>query len=345
VTTFNEHTSLDEQAGVIMPPPGGSTASHGMGVAELGAVAERVRASVESVLEGKPEAVRLALTVLLAEGHLLIEDVPGVGKTLLAKALARSVDCTVRRIQFTPDLLPSDITGTSVFDQNRRDFEFKPGAIFAQIVVGDEINRASPKTQSALLESMEEGQVTVDGTSYPLPSPFMVVATQNPVEMEGTYPLPEAQRDRFMARISIGYPSPEAELQMLDTHGGASVVQELRPVAHADDVIKLIDMVRRVHVADELRRYAVALVGATRTSPELRLGASPRATLHLLRAARAAAALDGREYVIPDDLQALAVPVLAHRLLPTAEAQLGRRTPEQVVRDLVLQLPIPHPAR
>ncbi|MHA6759268.1 AAA family ATPase [Streptacidiphilus sp. PAMC 29251] len=328
-----------------MPPPVAARVPQAVGLAELGAVVERVRASVESVLEGKPEAVRLALTVLLAEGHLLIEDVPGVGKTLLAKALARSVDCTVRRIQFTPDLLPSDITGTSVFDQNRRDFEFKPGAIFAQIVVGDEINRASPKTQSALLESMEEGQVTVDGTSYPLPSPFMVVATQNPVEMEGTYPLPEAQRDRFMARISIGYPSPEAELQMLDVHGGASPVQELRPVAHADDVVKLIEMVRRVHVADELRRYAVALVSATRTSPELRLGASPRATLHLLRAARAAAALDGRDYVIPDDLQALAVPVLAHRLLPTAEAQLGRRTPEQVVHDLVLQLPIPQPAR
>jgi MoxR-like ATPase len=326
-----------------MPPSAGLP--QGLGTAELGAVVERVRASVESVLEGKPEAVRLALTVLLAEGHLLIEDVPGVGKTLLAKALARSVDCTVRRIQFTPDLLPSDITGTSVFDQNRRDFEFKPGAIFAQIVVGDEINRASPKTQSALLESMEEGQVTVDGTSYPLPTPFMVVATQNPIEMEGTYPLPEAQRDRFMARISIGYPSADAELQMLDVHGGASPLADLRPVAHADDVVKAIDAVRRVHVADELRRYAVALVAATRTAPELRLGASPRATLHLLRAARAAAALDGREYVIPDDLQALAVPVLAHRLLPTAETVLGRRTTEQVVRDLVLQLPIPHPAR
>jgi len=331
VTTFNEQTSLDQP--------------RGSGLAELGAVVERIRASVESVLEGKPEAVRVALTVLLAEGHLLIEDVPGVGKTLLAKALARSVDCTVRRIQFTPDLLPSDITGTSVFDQNRRDFEFKPGAIFAQIVVGDEINRASPKTQSALLESMEEGQVTVDGTSYPLPSPFMVVATQNPVEMEGTYPLPEAQRDRFMARISIGYPSPEAELQMLDVHGGASPLDDLRAVAHADDVKKLIEVVRAVHVADELRRYAVAIVTATRTSPELRLGASPRATLHLLRAARAAAALDGREYVIPDDLQALAVPVLAHRLLPTAETQLGRRSTEQVVRDLLLQLPIPRTGR
>ncbi|WP_042439291.1 AAA family ATPase [Streptacidiphilus albus] len=336
MTTFNEQASLDQPRAAGLAKPG---------LAELGAVVERIRSSIESVLEGKPEVVRLALTVLLAEGHLLIEDVPGVGKTMLAKALARSVDCTVRRIQFTPDLLPSDITGTSVFDQNRRDFEFKPGAIFAQIVVGDEINRASPKTQSALLESMEEGQVTVDGVSYPLPSPFMVVATQNPVEMEGTYPLPEAQRDRFMVRISVGYPSPEAELQMLDVHGGVSPLDDLSPVAHADDVKKLIEVVRQVHVAEELRRYAVAIVGSTRTSPELRLGASPRATLHLLRAARAAAALDGREYVIPDDLQGLAAPVLAHRLLPTAETQLGRRTTEQVVRDLVLQLPIPRLGR
>ncbi|MER5865636.1 MoxR family ATPase [Kitasatospora sp. NPDC002040] len=310
---------------------------------ELGAVAERVRASVESVIEGKPEAVRIALTVLLAEGHLLLEDVPGVGKTMLAKALARSVDCTVRRIQFTPDLLPSDVTGTNVFDQNRRDFEFRPGAIFAQIVVGDEINRASPKTQSALLESMEERQVTIDGTSYELPSPFMVIATQNPVEMEGTYPLPEAQRDRFMARISIGYPSAEAELAMLDIHGGANPLENITPVAHAHDILKLIDVVRTVHVADSIRRYAVELVGATRHHQELRLGASPRATLHLIRAARAAAALDGRDYVLPDDIQALAVPVLAHRLIPTAETQLSRRSTEQIVLDLVARLPIPRP--
>nr|WP_106976486.1 MoxR family ATPase [Streptomyces sp. NRRL B-24484] len=309
----------------------------------MGAVAERIRASVESVIEGKPEAVRIALTVLLAEGHLLLEDVPGVGKTMLAKALARSVDCTVRRIQFTPDLLPSDVTGTNVFDQHQRDFEFRPGAIFAQIVVGDEINRASPKTQSALLESMEERQVTIDGTSYELPSPFMVVATQNPVEMEGTYPLPEAQRDRFMARVSIGYPSAEAEFAMLDVHAGANPLEDLQPVAHAADILKLIEVVRSVHVADAVRRYAVDLVAATRSHPELRLGASPRATLHLVRAARAAAALEGRDYVVPDDVQGLAVPVLAHRLLPTAESRMNRRTAEQVVLDLVARLPIPRP--
>jgi MoxR-like ATPase len=350
VTTFNERAGLDGQRPIGQAHQGAGTGAATpafrrgpAGLHELGAVVERVRASVESVIEGKPEAVRVAITVMLAEGHLLIEDVPGVGKTMLAKALARSVDCTVRRIQFTPDLLPSDVTGTNVFDQNRRDFEFRPGAIFAQIVVGDEINRASPKTQSALLESMEERQVTIDGTSYELPSPFMVIATQNPVEMEGTYPLPEAQRDRFMARISIGYPGPEAELAMLDTHGGASPLDDLQPVAHAHDILKLVEAVRSVHVADTVRRYAVDLVTATRNSPELRLGASPRATLHLLRAARAAAALEGRDYVLPDDLQSLAVPVLAHRLLPTAETQLSRRSTDQVVRDLVQRLPIPRP--
>ncbi|WP_372406932.1 AAA family ATPase [Streptomyces luteireticuli] len=313
------------------------------GLGELTSTAERIRASVEGVIEGKPEVVRLALTVLLAEGHLLIEDVPGVGKTMLAKALARSVDCSVRRIQFTPDLLPSDVTGVSVFDQREREFEFKPGAIFAQIVIGDEINRASPKTQSALLESMEERQVTVDGHTHPLPSPFMVVATQNPVEMEGTYPLPEAQRDRFMARVSMGYPSPEAELRMLDVHGAASPLDDLQPAAHAHDVVKLVEAVREVHVAEPVRRYAVEVVSATRGHPELGLGASPRATLHLLRAAKAAAALAGREYALPDDVQSLAVPVLAHRLLPTAQARLNRRTAEQVVGDILRHVPVPDP--
>lgn len=310
---------------------------------DLSTTADRVRRSVESVIEGKPEVVRLSLTVLLAEGHLLIEDVPGVGKTMLAKALARSIDCSVRRIQFTPDLLPSDITGVSVYDQQRQDFEFKPGAVFAQIVVGDEINRASPKTQSALLESMEERQVTVDGSTYELPTPFMVIATQNPVEMEGTYPLPEAQRDRFMARVSIGYPNADAELQMLDVHGGASPLDDLQPVAHAHEIAKLVDAVRTVHVAESVRRYAVQLVSATRSHPDLRLGASPRATLHLVRAARAAAALDKRDFALPDDIQALAGPVLAHRLLPTAQAQLNRRLPEQVVQEIVQRIPVPDP--
>jgi len=314
-----------------------------MSLEDLAHSTTRIRAAVESIIEGKPDVVRLALTVLLAEGHLLIEDVPGVGKTMLAKALARSVDCTVRRIQFTPDLLPSDITGVSVYNQEHREFEFKPGAVFANIVVGDEINRASPKTQSALLECMEERQVTVDGTTFDLDLPFMVIATQNPIEMEGTYPLPEAQRDRFMARLSMGYPSRRAELDMLDSHGAATPLDDLEPVADAREIAKLVYIVRSVHVSAEVRRYAIDLVTATRNAPELRLGASPRATLHLVRAARAAAALDDRDYVLPDDLQDLAVPVLSHRLLPTAEAQIGRRTTEQVVSELVQRVPVPDP--
>jgi len=313
----------------------------GSSLDDLVRAAHRVATAVESVIEGKAEAVRLALTVLLAEGHVLIEDVPGVGKTMLAKALARSTDCSVRRVQFTPDLLPSDITGVSAYNQERRDFEFKPGPVFANIVVGDEINRASPKTQSALLECMEERQVTVDGTTYPLAPPFMVIATQNPIEMEGTYPLPEAQRDRFTARISMGYPSPESELAMLDTHGSSSPLEELEPVARAEDMRELIAAVRKVHVADALKQYVIKLVTATRSTPELRLGASPRATLHLLRASRARAALDGRDFVIPDDVQALALPVLAHRLLPSAEALVARQLPEQVLAAIVGQVPLP----
>ncbi len=315
--------------------------SETLGLDSLLEAAGRIRANIERVIEGKPEVVRLALVVMLAEGHLLIEDVPGVGKTMLAKALARSVDCSVRRIQFTPDLLPSDVTGVSVYDLESREFEFKPGAVFANIVVGDEINRASPKTQSALLEAMEERQVTVDGSTYVLEAPFMVIATQNPIEMEGTYPLPEAQRDRFTARVSMGYPSAAAELDMLDTHGGPAALDDLDAVADASEVRKLIDVVRAVHVSDEVKRYVVDLVSATRTAPELRLGASPRSSLQLLRAARAAAGLEGRDYVLPDDVQGLAVPVLAHRLLPTAEAQVARRTTEAVVQALVERLPLP----
>jgi MoxR-like ATPase len=308
---------------------------------ELVGVAKQVSNAVQTVISGKPGAIRLALTVLLAEGHILIEDVPGVGKTQLAKALARSIDCSVRRVQFTPDLLPSDITGVNAYNQELREFEFKPGPIFANIVLGDEINRASPKTQSALLESMEERQVTVDGSTYQLESPFMVIATQNPVEMEGTYPLPEAQRDRFMSRISIGYPDRASELAMLDSHGGGSPLEELKPVAHASDVRALATAVRDVHVSASIRQYIIDLVNATRMSAELRLGASPRAALHLLRASRAHAALDERDFVIPDDVQTLAVPVLAHRLLPSAEAMVGREMPDQVLSAIVQRLPLP----
>ena len=337
-------SSTEDRAASAVPaktPPRADKA----GLAALADTTTRIRRAVESVIEGKRETVRLAITVMLAEGHLLIEDVPGVGKTMLAKALARSVDCSVRRVQFTPDLLPSDITGVSIYNQERREFEFKPGAIFANIVVGDEINRASPKTQSALLECMEERQVTVDGETYELAIPFMVLATQNPIEMEGTYPLPEAQRDRFMVRLSMGYPNEAAELRMLDTHGQSSPLETLQAVSDATEIADLVRVVRSIHVSDQVRQYAVDLVLATRSSPELRLGASPRATLHLIRAARAAAALDDRDYVRPEDVQDLAVPVLAHRLLPTAEAQIGRRSTADIVADIVATVALPDETR
>ncbi len=283
----------------------------------------------------------MRLTVLLAEGHLLVEDVPGVGKTMLAKSLGRSIACSVRRIQFTPDLLPSDITGVSVFNQETRDFDFKPGGIFANIVVGDEINRASPKTQSAMLESMEERQVTVDGTTYVLEIPFMVVATQNPIEMEGTYPLPEAQRDRFMARIEMGYPTPNAELDMLDSHGSSDPLNDLEPVTDGETIGGLIDAVKTVYVSPAVKHYLVQVVNATRNSRDLRLGASPRATLQLLRASRAHAALAGRDYVSPDDVTTLAPFVLAHRVLPSTDAQLARRTVTEIVTSAVNSVQIP----
>jgi MoxR-like ATPase len=326
----------------------GKPAGDGRGGADLDTLARvtgRIRSSIETVIEGKPEVAELALVVLLSDGHLLIEDVPGVGKTMLSKALARSIDCSVRRIQFTPDLLPSDVTGVSIFNQDTREFEFRPGGIFANIVVGDEINRASPKTQSALLECMEERQVTVDGTTYVLDSPFMVIATQNPIEMEGTYALPEAQRDRFMARVSMGYPVESAEIAMLDSHTHANPIDDLEPVADALEIRKLIDIVGQVHVAEAVQRYAVAISAATRRSPELVLGASPRATLHLVRAAKASAAMAGRDFVIPDDVQGLAEQVLSHRLLTTVEASMSGRTPVAALRQIVAGVAMPETRR
>ncbi len=316
-----------------------------MSAADFSRLSADIIASIEQVIDGKREAVTLALTVLLAEGHLLIEDVPGVGKTMLARALARSVDCSVSRIQFTPDLLPSDITGVSVFNQALRQFEFKPGPIFANFVIGDEINRASPKTQSALLESMEEHQVTVDGMTHALGSPFTVVATQNPVEMEGTYPLPEAQRDRFMIRISMGYPDAAAEVAMLRMRASSSPLERLEPVASIDDLLAMIRAVRAVYVSSAVEQYAVAIVQATRLDRDLRLGASPRATLQLVRAAKARAALDGREFVLPDDIDALAVPVLAHRVIPSGRlaggAQADDASVSEVIRRVLAATPVP----
>ena len=325
----------------LLSLPAGSPAS----LSQVTEVAGRLARAMNSVIEGKPDVVHTAITVLLAEGHLLLEDVPGVGKTMLAKTLARTIDCSVRRVQFTPDLLPSDITGVSVFNQDVRDFEFRPGAIFANVVVGDEINRASPKTQSALLESMEEGQVTVDGQTYDLPKPFIVMATQNPIEMEGTYPLPEAQRDRFMARISLGYPSSRAEVAMLDSHGQVSPLETLSPVTDAATITAMVKAVRSVFTSDAIKQYVVDLSSATRSSSALRLGASPRATLHMLRAARAHAALEGRDHVLPDDVQAIVVHVLAHRVIPTGETQLARRSTGEVLQDLMRRVPVPAAGR
>ncbi|MEO5535955.1 MAG: MoxR family ATPase [Pseudolysinimonas sp.] len=298
-------------------------------------------AAIETVIDGKRQAVETAVTVLLAEGHLLMEDVPGVGKTMLARALGRSVDCSVNRIQFTPDLLPADITGVSIYNQAEREFEFKPGPVFANILIGDEINRASPKTQSALLESMEERQVTVDGASYALPNPFTVIATQNPIEMEGTYALPEAQRDRFTARISMGYPDQAAEVTMLRSRETGSPLDALAPVVTLERLRQMIATVRSVFVSPAVEHYAVAIAAATRVDRELRLGASPRATLQLVRAAKARAALDGRDFVLPDDIDALAVSVIAHRLVVARSGLGSNADAADITQRIVAATPVP----
>ncbi|MGV0110168.1 AAA family ATPase [Arthrobacter sp. CP30] len=303
-------------------------------------ISTRILDAIDTVIDGKPEAARLALTVLLAQGHLLLEDVPGVGKTMLAKTLARTIDCTVNRIQFTPDLLPSDVTGVSIFNQDSRRFEFRRGPVFANIVIGDEINRASAKTQSSLLECMEEHQVTVDGHTHPLGAPFMVVATQNPIEMEGTYPLPEAQRDRFMARISMGYPDARAEADMLETHQSVSPLEAIRPVASVADIAGMMRQVRGVYVSPAVKDYTVSIGRATREHPRLRLGASPRSLLQLLRAAKAGAALEGRDFVLPDDIAAIADAVLAHRLLLDRKATSAGDTASTIVADVLARVPV-----
>jgi MoxR-like ATPase len=302
---------------------------------------QAISANVAQVIQGKPEVIDLMVLCLISEGHLLVEDVPGVGKTSLAKALARSIDCTFGRVQFTPDVLPSDVIGVTVWNRETSRFEFRPGPIFASIVLGDEINRASPKTQSALLEAMAEDQVTVDGSTYPLQRPFMVIATQNPIEHEGTYPLPESQLDRFLMRVTVGYPDRDAEIEVLDHHGGAGRLQTVEPVVTADDVEGLIATARTVHVAASLKSYLVDLADATRRHPHLMLGMSPRATLSLQRVARARAASLGRAYVTPDDLKALAEPVLAHRLIVTPEAQLQGIRSADALRQVLADLPVP----
>ena len=297
--------------------------------------------AVERVILGKTEAVRLMITGLLSGGHLLIEDIPGVGKTTLARALARAIGGQFRRIQFTPDLLPADVTGSVIYNQRTGQFEFHPGPIFANIVLADEINRASPKTQSALLEAMEERTVSVEGASHPLPHPFLVIATQNNIEMVGTYPLPEAQMDRFFARVSLGYPSPEVEEQILASRQLRSPLDTLEPVLSLEQLEQLQQQVRRVYISPAVRRYLVAVVNATRHHPQIALGASPRASLALMLAAQANAILSERHFVTPDDVQRMAVPVLAHRLILRSDSQGKIPRAEQVIQEILKQVPVP----
>jgi MoxR-like ATPase len=303
--------------------------------------AAQVKANIEKVIVGKGESIELAMVALLCEGHILIEDVPGIGKTTLAKAIARSLSCTFRRIQFTPDLLPSDITGISFFNQKTQEFEFRPGPVLTQILLADEINRATPRTQSALLEAMQERQITVDGETMPLPRPFLVLATQNPIELEGTFPLPEAQIDRFLLKIKLGYPSEDDENAILLRFEREDPLDTLTPVVESPALLAMQDEVRTIHVDEAVRQYIVQVARATRQNAALELGASPRATLALYKTAQALAAIRGRAFVIPDDVKYLAPAVLAHRLLISPQARLRGRNREQIVQEVVAAVPVP----
>ena len=304
-------------------------------------ISRRVQANIQKVIVGKDEAIQLTLAAVLCEGNILLEDVPGIGKTTLARALAISLGCSFRRIQFTPDLLPSDVTGLNWFNQKEQSFEFKPGPIMSQVLLADEINRATPRTQSALLEAMQERQVTIDGVTRPLPRPFLVIATQNPVELEGTFPLPEAQIDRFLLRVQIGYPDETEENAMIDRFRISDPLPELRAVTSPEEILALQAERRQIRVEDSLRGYIVKIARATRKHAEIELGASPRATLALYQAVQAWAAIHDREYVIPDDIKTLAPAVLTHRLMIAPQAQLRGRRPEEVVAGIVESVPVP----
>ena len=307
----------------------------------IASLAKRMRDNIQRVIIGKADVIDLALIALLCEGHVLIEDVPGIGKTTLAKAVARSLNCSFRRIQFTPDLLPSDVSGISFFNQKSQEFEFRPGPIFAQVVLADEINRATPRTQSALLEAMQERQTTVDGETMPLPKPFLVLATQNPIELEGTFPLPEAQIDRFMIRIALGYPNEEEERAILTRFERSDPLNELSPVVEPAELIAMQDAVRSIRVEQSVSSYMLALCRSTRTAAGALLGVSPRGTLALYRASQARAAIQGRNFVLPDDVKQLAPYVLTHRIVVDGQSRLRGRKSENVMQDVLEKTPVP----
>lgn len=304
-------------------------------------MASRIRDSVKQVIVGKDDVINLALIALLCRGHILAEDVPGTGKTTMSKAFAQSLGCTFRRIQFTPDMMPTDVLGVNFYNQKSGDFEFRPGPIYSQIVLADEINRATPRTQSALLEAMQEGQATVDGETRMLPRPFLVMATQNPIEMEGTFPLPEAQLDRFMIRLKVGYPTPEEESEILLRFERDITLPDVEPITSAEELGRLQELVTRVRVDDTVRMYIVSIVQASRENQGLLLGASPRAALALYKTSQALAAIEGRDFVTPDDVKTLATSVIPHRIVPTSNSRLRGRTAEQLVREILAAVPVP----